>query len=289
MSVHLGNIFGDVWDAVTSVADDIVDAAHVIPGVDWAGDQMKDFAGSTVGKIALTAFTSGLYQAGEGTLAAYTALAPQVASLAFAFPGLMAGDSFLKAYLSELTLRIKQTAETVSPEAGEALSSAIEPALKTILSNPSIQTLIAQGTSDLQGVTKKLVDAGVANVTDYATQKALDLMHKTNDAAQMFFDTLGNQTDAAGNRILGQDADAAALAKMRSLNMSTGVYQAALRTQRRTTTQMARSSFVDELDAARAAAPIVVTTSAPAGVTKKQLAIGGGATLLLAFLIVEYL
>lgn len=280
----IGNIFGDIWDVVTSVADGVVSAAHIIPGVDWAGDQMKDFANSTVGKIALTAFTSGLYGASEATLSAYTALAPQLASLAFAFPGLLAGDSFTKAYVSELTLRIKQTAEYVSPEAGAALGKAIEPIATEIMNNPSIQALIAKGTDDLPNITKKIVDAGVKEATDYATQKAIDLLNKTNDAAKKFFDNYGNEVDAAGNRMLGAEAAAEAAAfavavarKGRGQAVMPDWLRAIQASSTQTSTAGA-SSMLDAYVASQVASPAASAT-ATASAKRKAVLVGGGAFL----------
>ena len=304
MSVHLGS-FWDVVAApfnwVAGAAGTVVDIVHILPGVDWLGDQLKDFSRTDVGSWTInilgTAATSGLYSATSATLSAYTALAPQLASLVFAFPQMANGHkSFWEAYVRELTLRVKETANTIAPEAGAALAAAIEPTVTVILNNPSIQQAIAVGTDDLQGVTQKAIDAGVSEASDYASQKALDIINTSNDAVNMYFDGAGHQTLPDGvTRVRGRAADAAdaafnaAVARHARGAMSANYFNqaAALAARERGQMSVANNPFLDEVNAA-AAQPIVVTRHAPASSTKK-LVIGGGASLLLAYLIVEFL
>ena len=303
MSARIGSFWDVVsapfeWaaGAVVSVADALVTAAHVLPGVDWAGDELKDFSrtsfGATFITVLGTALTSGLYLETSESLSAYTALAPQLASLVFAFPQMANGNKrFFSAYASELLLRVKQTAQFVSPAAGAALGAAIQPALSEILSNPYVQQLVAAGT-DLQAITKELKALGVPDVTAYATQKALDLLRQANDAGKKFFDNFGNEIDAAGNPIAGATAEGAAFAKKKALAMSVAAYEEALRVQKATTTHMQRAgnAFLDELDASSympAAVPALVS-SAPRA-QPAVVAVGVGITALLALAIVRFL
>jgi len=165
------SLLGDVWDAVTSVADTAVSAIHVVPGVDLVGEQIKDFAGTAVGKIVLTGFTSGAYQATEASLAPLTMLAPQLAAITFAIPGVLQAEPFDQAWVAEFTQRVKHTAEAAGGPAASELGAEIGPAIDRVVNDPSIQAMIAQG-KDIQEIANSMgVRADVA-------QSAVDLVKR---------------------------------------------------------------------------------------------------------------
>jgi hypothetical protein len=86
----LGWFGSDIVDAAEDVASSAVDA---IPG-------LKDFAGTVVGKVVLTAISGGLYAAAAPTLG------PQLAAITFALPGLARGESFAKAWTQGFVERV---------------------------------------------------------------------------------------------------------------------------------------------------------------------------------------
>lgn len=206
MSGTVGAIWDDVWDAATSAWDwtkdlsqDVVDAIHKIPGMDWAGEQLKDFAHTAVGHTFLFALAT----------AEYMALAPvigaQLAAVSFAIPGVAKGDNFAKAWYDETLYRIKATAKillgdivkdelpNIPPEAAEAqqwVEDHIPGATKMLMED--IQTA-TNGTLDelkKNGITFKLGPAG----DDPASQAA---RATAQAAATKYIDKLNLQTEAA--------------------------------------------------------------------------------------------
>ena len=151
------------------------DAVHLIPGVDWAGEQLKDFANSTGGKILLVAFTTAAYYATSDVLAVYTAMAPQIASLTFAIPGLAKGDSFAQAWVTEWAERVKKTIQMIGGEAGEVVGKKmleeVGPAVTKLMEDPAFKPLVEQftkGSETLTSIAKKL------NIREDVAQAALD-------------------------------------------------------------------------------------------------------------------
>lgn len=138
--------FGSIWDVISDAADSVLSVVHVVPGVDWLGDRLKDFANTTAGSVVLRALSTQL------TAGLVPYIGPQMASVAFAVPSLAKGDNFAKAWVSETIWRIKTTAEILASMAGDSVSKTIEK--------------YSQGLSDqLDKVTgtigKKLESAGV--------------------------------------------------------------------------------------------------------------------------------
>jgi uncharacterized membrane protein YgcG len=115
-----GGFFDDPLGSVKKVASDIGDAVHTLPGVDWAGDQLKDFARSDVGQTFTRAMASTAF------IALAPIAGPQLASIAFALPGVMKGDDFTQAYTSELLYRVKTTADILSAgQGGDAIKGQV--------------------------------------------------------------------------------------------------------------------------------------------------------------------
>lgn len=167
----IGGFF--LTDAIADGANALVDAAHTIPGVDFLGEQLKDFAGTPVGKLLLTA------AAGSLTSGLAHFVGPQLASIAFALPGVLRAEPFDKAWLSEFVSRVKKTAEILGGGAGEAagkaFSSGVQPALDKIMNDPATKDLIAKG-ADIQ----KIADA--AGVRADSMQAAIDLVKRAGSS-----------------------------------------------------------------------------------------------------------
>jgi hypothetical protein len=155
------------------------DAIHQIPGVDWAGQALKDIANSLPGKIVLVAFTSSMYYATSSVVAAYTAMAPQIAGLAFAIPGLAAGDKFSKAWLEGFVERVKRTIEYLGgdagKEAGKEMLKEIGPTITELLNNSQLQAVLAEvvnGAKTLQSLADQM------GIRADVLQSAIDLVKR---------------------------------------------------------------------------------------------------------------
>src|SRR6267142_4323977 len=104
-----GDDFGSIWDipgdAVDAVTDVATSAIDAVPGGKAVREAMGDVADSVAGQIILRAFATSL----TGALA--WKVGPQLATVAFAVPGLAKGDKFTKAWLDEFSWRVQKTAE----------------------------------------------------------------------------------------------------------------------------------------------------------------------------------
>lgn len=116
---HAHGIVSSIEDDVSNVADSIVSALHTIPGVDWAGEELKDFAGTNFGQWFLRILAGSVVYTG---LAPY--LGPQLASVGFALPGVIKGDKFASAWTQEEIWRISEAAKMYAGSAAQALSDA---------------------------------------------------------------------------------------------------------------------------------------------------------------------
>lgn len=116
---HAHGILSSIEDDASNVVNGVVNALHVIPGVDWAGNELKDFAGTTFGQWFLRILAGSVVYTG---LAPY--LGPQLASVGFALPGVAKGDKFATAWTQEEIWRISEAAKTLAGQAAQALSDA---------------------------------------------------------------------------------------------------------------------------------------------------------------------
>jgi hypothetical protein len=127
--IVLGNIFEDAWDTVTDPITSAWDAAKsTVPGLQEISDAIdaavsgpvRDFARGPIGRVMFSALASSL----TGGLAPI--LGPQLATVAFALPGLAKGDDFVTAWTQEFAERAKTVAAQLgSEEAGDALNDAL--------------------------------------------------------------------------------------------------------------------------------------------------------------------
>lgn len=113
-------------DVVSSAVDRAAAAFDAIPGASWAKSFVKtatgpvgDFARSEVGQVVLRAIATTM----TGGLAPI--LGPQLATVAWAVPGLAAGDSFTDAWLNEFQWRLKETSEIAGADIGRLLGEQV--------------------------------------------------------------------------------------------------------------------------------------------------------------------
>lgn len=270
------------------------DAVHMIPGVDWLGTELKKFAQSPLGFAFLDIIAGTIMQAGAMGLTnlgqastQYVAgsMATSIASIAFAFPGLLAGDDFADAYLKDLANRAKQVAEYligsgVADAAAAEAAAEIAPAIKDVtdefMHNSALSDLAKNTGVDVSDLTAKLQALGLKNVTDYVSQKARDLLNHVNSIGQNAVDgfTMGGvsipgvpaksgfdfdlatgklKRPAARQMSVVQVQQAAANAKRAGTQMSTAQVQQSAAVAKRAVGQMsARSSTVPSVSASSA-------------------------------------
>lgn len=101
-------VVGAAADITTSAIDTIPGGQDVRLAVDSAvTGPVRDFANTAVGRTMLSALASTV----TGGLA--PVLGPQLATIAFALPGMAAGDDFVTAWTQEFGKRVEQTAAIV--------------------------------------------------------------------------------------------------------------------------------------------------------------------------------
>lgn len=109
---EFGNIFEDGFDlikgAVNTVADVTTSIIDRVPGGAEARRAIGDFAKTPAGSFFFRALATVTYQN-----LAWTALGPQLASVAFAIPGLASGDGFVESWLREFNWRVSQAAGAI--------------------------------------------------------------------------------------------------------------------------------------------------------------------------------
>lgn len=96
------------------------------PGVQQVADAIGDFAKTSVGRLIATAVATTLY----GALA--VVVGPQLASIAFAFPGLLRGDSFSQSWIEEFSSRVHAVAEIMGPDIAAKVGDELQDALGKI-------------------------------------------------------------------------------------------------------------------------------------------------------------
>jgi hypothetical protein len=110
-------------------------------GAEWLKEviagPLKDWAGTDVGKTILRAMATSL----SGGLA--NVLGPQLASVAFALPGLARGEAFDEAWWKEFTWRVEKTAEILGPAIAEKIQNELKAA------GSKLRTLAAERFPDL--------------------------------------------------------------------------------------------------------------------------------------------
>lgn len=174
----IGWLGSGALDVVSDAADAVKGAVQSVPGVEWLGDRAKDLGATPVGKAIATAL---------GT-AGYAAIAPivgpQVASVAFAFPGLLQGDAFDKAWVSSFADRVQQTANIVGPQVSASVAAQLQPAIERLKAS------IPDSWEPLQSIAKRL------GLREDVTEAALALLrHELPDPSKTFDPVTGVWTN----------------------------------------------------------------------------------------------
>lgn len=124
-------------DSISDFANAMVDALHAIPGMDEAGELLKDFAKTDIGKVVVGAFTTFAYYA----MAPY--LGAQMAAIAFAIPGSIKAEPFTQSWIVETIDRTIRTVNallgTQFKEIAGQVNAQVEEALAQ---NPEAQALL---------------------------------------------------------------------------------------------------------------------------------------------------
>lgn len=124
-----------VSNTVSDAVDDIGDVLSNVPGAKELAGAMGDFAHTAVGAVVLRAMSSAFY----GSIA--WTVGPQLASIAWAIPGLMRGDTFDKAWFDEVKWRTEQTAEILGADAGALIGQQLAAALDALNKQFGVGTL----------------------------------------------------------------------------------------------------------------------------------------------------
>ena len=144
----LGGWFGeDLWegakDVATSVVDRATDALGHVPGARELAEAAKDFANTPTGIAVLRAMSTTFY----GTLA--WPLGPQLASVAFALPGLFRGEPFEQAWFDEVKWRAEKTAEVLAPSAMDLFNAQLTDTLRKLGEDVGVGNLLNEGAREL--------------------------------------------------------------------------------------------------------------------------------------------
>lgn len=126
----LGGALGDVVNAAGDVVSAAANVVSSIPGVGAAvqffGSELKDFANTTIGQIALDMFASYVFP--EVAMI----VGPQLASASFAIPGLAKGEGFVQAWLTDFMKRLEQLADIEGADVAGAVAGQLQPALEQL-------------------------------------------------------------------------------------------------------------------------------------------------------------
>lgn len=148
---ELGSTFSSAWNGIVSAANAIggaaSDAVNAL-GSDannvatWLGEEFKpiasalgsllkpltdalgSFAGTDLGHTFLSCIASVMGAALIPFLGFY---GPQLATVTFAFPGMVKGDNFAHAWAQEFIWRVQKTADALGADAGKAIMAEVGP------------------------------------------------------------------------------------------------------------------------------------------------------------------
>lgn len=183
---HPERSVSDVWTAITHPADSIeafagglVDALHLIPGMDEAGELLKKFAKTGFGEWCLRIMaTYGYY-----VTAPY--LGSALAAISFSLPGVAKADPFMDAWMKETIDRVMKTVQVLLlnqanlQNIGSATSEALN---KFLADNPAVQELVnklmAQTTSGVDLLKSKLGDEITKQITEGAKDAVSNAVSK---------------------------------------------------------------------------------------------------------------
>jgi hypothetical protein len=210
----VGGFFDDVVSAVeapfTTAADAVSAIVGVVPGGDWvkgAFDSGKswigDMARTSWGFSILTVISGQLEiliggaAAGGGSAALVGALGPQVASLAWALPGVAKGDcGFSQAYVGEFLRRLKQLKDYFA--GGSGLGDSLIAQIEQLVDNGAFRELVNSDT--VRNLQAQAASVGV----NLDAKQALAKAGASPDALAAKFNTRADATANATNLVLCQ-------------------------------------------------------------------------------------
>lgn len=133
----------DVWDATGARVVDAADSAiRSLPGGNELIEAAGDFARSPAGMITLRAFSTMLF----GSVA--WAIGPQLAAVTFAVPGIMRGERFDEAWLTEFKWRVEKTAEILGPGIVDAFGTQLSDTLRKMMEQFGVGALVEMGVQE---------------------------------------------------------------------------------------------------------------------------------------------
>lgn len=177
---HPADTVSGTWHAITHPADSfeafangLVDALHAIPGMDEAGELLKDFAKTGFGEWCLRIMaTFGYY-----VLAPY--LGSGLAAISFALPGVAKAEPFVQSWITETIDRVIKTINILLQQEGlrnigTATSEAVN---KALAENPAVQGYAKAFTEQIGQASTVLTDtlgAAIAQKLKEGASDALD-------------------------------------------------------------------------------------------------------------------
>lgn len=238
-------------DFISDAFDDIGDAISSIPVVGGVlsdlGDDFKSFAGTTFGKaflVVITTYVTGGLQSGLTQLIG--PIGAQVGTVAFALPGVSAGQTFGASWTSEFVSRTEQLVSIVGPgiagqfvaQYGQQLADQFTALAKAAGFDPSqlaqyAQQLQSKGAAEIQAladacgvradVLQSMIDyaSGQLNMQTSPLTAWANLSAAQQTAVTAGYKGLGIATDAASAQALYEENRVAESAK-RAFDPTTG-------------------------------------------------------------------
>jgi len=157
---HPADTASGAWHVITHPSDSIsdfgnalVDALHAIPGMDEAGELLKDFAKTEFGTWCLRIMaTFGYY-----VMSPY--LGAQLAAIAFALPGVVKAEPFTQAWIQETIDRTIKTANILLGTNIKKLGSGYEEGVeKALAENPSFQAISKDFSEQIGKANQAIID-----------------------------------------------------------------------------------------------------------------------------------
>jgi hypothetical protein len=202
MGFDLDFALDPIKDVATSVADK----------VGWVGDKvtpgfvkdfvngplhtlvtgpMKDFANTAVGKFALMTIATAF----QGPLA--WQIGPQLASIVWAAPGMLAGQDFFTSYTQELANRLKQTANYFAGQSGDAI-------VKLVGDQMAVATEWLKNNPTFRESAEKLAEKlGIrVDAAQYAKDLVAGVIKKGADALGTIYDPNAKFDPTTGRRVV---------------------------------------------------------------------------------------
>ena len=159
--IHPADTVSGAWKIITHPSDSIsdfagalVDALHLIPGMDEAGELLKDFAKTSFGEWCLRILSTY----GYFVMAPY--LGSGLAAVSFALPGVAKAEPFVESWITETIDRVIKTINILLQQEGlrnigTATSEAVN---KALAENPAVQAMAKTFTEQIGKASDVLTD-----------------------------------------------------------------------------------------------------------------------------------